>query len=108
MSRAEEGLHEALQESLAHILPTTTPFLSATNTQVHCMDTQYHVSESCYPQQLMMTALLERFPDSPASYRRMAASVLRSLTTHSKSPEAHTHWLVGKLMSKQCSSYVSQ
>lgn len=54
----------------------------------------------------MITALLERFPESPASYRRMAASVLNSLTSHSKSPETHSHWLVGKMMSKQHSAYV--
>lgn len=50
--------------------------------------------------QLLMSALLEPLPESPASYRRMAASVLHSITTHAKSPEAHTHWLVEKMMSK--------
>lgn len=32
--RQEEALHEALQDALSKILPTMTPFLSATNLQV--------------------------------------------------------------------------
>ena len=47
--------------------------------------------------QMLMTALMEKMPDSPGSYRRMAALSLHSLTTHSKSPPL-TLWLVGQML----------
>jgi huntingtin len=82
LARDEEGLHESLQDGLSHILPTLTPFLSATNNQ------------------LLMSAVVDRLPASPASFRRMAASILYSLCVHSKSPQSLTSWLVGRMISK--------
>ena len=47
-----------------------------------------------------MSALLERLSDSPASYRRMAASSLHGLASYAKSPQTLTLWLVGQMLSK--------
>ncbi|CAI7995434.1 Huntingtin [Geodia barretti] len=84
LARDEEGLHESLQDGLSHILPTLTPFLSTTNNQ------------------LLMSAVLDRLPASPASFRRMAASTLHSLCVHSKSPQSLTSWLVGRMINIGC------
>jgi len=45
-----------------------------------------------------MTGLVQRLPAASPSYRRMAASALRSLTTNSRQPPVIAEWLVNKLL----------
>ena len=49
--------------------------------------------------QLLMTTMLDYIPSRPASYRRMAASTLHTITTHTRAPSTHASWLVNQLLS---------
>lgn len=53
-----------------------------------------------------MSALLERLPDSIASYRRMTASTLHHLIKYSTASSTHTQWLVRKMLGKLLSLYL--
>ena len=50
--------------------------------------------------QSLMTAVIERLPRATPTYRRMAASTLHTITTHSRHPPTQAQWVISKLLSE--------